>query len=207
MDRAHHRPVAGDSEIAEQVKVAARAHQAMIWSRVRQVNALRSLWREYYPAALVAFGTDLADRDALAILAVAPSPERGRRLSQARVETVLRKASRQRNIAATAATIKTGLRSQQLTARPGVVGAYAASALIAVRHTWRIASWQGPVGVYVCEGRCGGPPDSLPGPKGRPCGPQALPQWALRPQVNTPSGATRRLTSSPSRGVFGSVKG
>jgi transposase len=52
LDRAHHRPVAGDSEVAEHVKIATRAHQTMIWSRVRQVNALRSLLREYYPAAL-----------------------------------------------------------------------------------------------------------------------------------------------------------
>ena len=128
LDRAHHRPVAGDSEIAEHVKVAARAHQTMIWSRVRQVNALRSLLREYYPAALVAFGTDLAGRDALAVLAAAPTPEQGRRLSQARIETLLRKAGRQRNLAATAAKIKTALSSEQLTARPGVVPAYAASA-------------------------------------------------------------------------------
>ena len=62
LDRAHHRPIAGDSEIAEQSRSLARAHQTMIWSRVRQVNALRSLLREYYPAALAAFGTDLADR-------------------------------------------------------------------------------------------------------------------------------------------------
>jgi hypothetical protein len=34
----------------------------MIWSRVRQVNELRSLLREYCPAALAAFGTILADR-------------------------------------------------------------------------------------------------------------------------------------------------
>jgi hypothetical protein len=137
VDRAHHRPIAGDSELAEHVKVAARAHQTMIWSRVRQVNALRSLLREYYPAALVAFGTDLADRDALAVLAVAPSPEQGRRLSQARIESVLRRAGRQRNIAATAIQIKTALSSEQLTARPGVVPAYAASAsaLIAVLTT------------------------------------------------------------------------
>jgi hypothetical protein len=46
LDRAHHRPVAGDSEIAEHIKVAARAHQTMIWSRVRQVNTLRSMLRE-----------------------------------------------------------------------------------------------------------------------------------------------------------------
>jgi hypothetical protein len=134
LDRAHHRPIAGDSEIAEHVKVAARAHQTMIWSRVRQVNALRSLLREYYPAALAAFGTDLASPDALAVLAVAPTPERGRRLSQARIETLLRKAGRQRNITATAIKIKTALGSDQLAARPGVVGAYAASAsaLVAV---------------------------------------------------------------------------
>jgi Transposase/Transposase IS116/IS110/IS902 family len=137
LDRAHHRRVAGDSEIAEHIKVAARAHQTMIWSRVRQVNAFRSLLREYYPAALHAFGTDLADRDALAVLAAAPSPEQGRRLSQARIESLLRKAGRQRNIATAATKIKTALGSDQLTARPGVVPAYAASAsaLIAVLTT------------------------------------------------------------------------
>jgi len=130
-------PITGDSEIAEHVKVAARAHQRMIWSRVRQVNELRSLLREYYPAALAAFGTDLADRDALAVLAAAPSPEHGKRLSQARIETLLRRAGRQRNLAATAAKIKTALGSPQLGARPGVVPAYpgSASALIAVVTT------------------------------------------------------------------------
>ena len=137
LDRAHHRRIAGDSEIAEDVKVAARAHQSMIWSRVRQVNTLRSLLREYYPAALAVFGTDLASPDALVVLAAAPTPELGRRLSQARIETLLRKAGRQRNIAATAARIKTALGSDQLTARPGVVPAYAASAsaLVAVLTT------------------------------------------------------------------------
>jgi hypothetical protein len=80
--RAHRRPVAGDSEIAEHIKVAARAHQSMIWSRVRQVNTLRSMLREYYPADLAA----------------APSPDLGRRLSQARLESLLRKAGRQRNV-------------------------------------------------------------------------------------------------------------
>jgi hypothetical protein len=128
LDRTHHRPVAGDSELAEHVKVAARAHQTMIWSRVRQANMLRSLLREYYPAALNAFGTDLAGRDALAVLAAAPTPEQGRRLCQARIEALLRKAGRQRNLTTTAAKIKTALGSEQLSARPGVVPAYAASA-------------------------------------------------------------------------------
>jgi transposase len=128
LDRAHHRPVAGDSEIAEHVKIATRAHQTMIWSRVRQANTLRSLLREYYPAALAAFGGDLAGREALAVLTVAPSPDLGRRLSASRIETLLRRAGRQRNVAATAAKIRAALTSEQLTARPGVVPAYAASA-------------------------------------------------------------------------------
>ena len=134
LDRAHHRRIAGDSEIAEHVKIATRAHQTMIWSRVRQVNTLRSLLREYYPAALAAFGTDLAGRDALAVLTVAPSPDLGRRLSQARIETLLRRAGRQRNLASTAAKIRAALKSEQLTARPGVIPAYtaSASALLAV---------------------------------------------------------------------------
>ena len=140
LDRAHHRRIAGDSEIAEHVKIATRAHQTMIWSRVRQVNTLRSLLREYYPAALAAFGTDLAGRDALAVLTVAPTPDLGRRLTQSRIETLLRRAGRQRNLASTAATIRTALKSEQLTARPDVIPAYAASAsaLLAVLSTMAV---------------------------------------------------------------------
>ncbi len=52
----------------------ARTHQTMIWTRQRQANQLRSMLREFYPAALAAFGDDLAGRDALAVLAVAPTP-------------------------------------------------------------------------------------------------------------------------------------
>jgi transposase len=134
LDRAHHRPIAGDSAIAEHVKVVARAHQSMIWSRQRQANTLRSMLREYYPGALRAFAEDLAGREALAVLALAPTPEQGRELSTVRVEKALRAAGRQRNIASTAEKIVTALRAEQLAARPGVVAAYAAStrALVAV---------------------------------------------------------------------------
>src|SRR5674536_186744 len=52
LDRVHHRPVAGDSAIAEHVKVLARAHQSLVWSRQRQTNMLRSMLREFYPGAL-----------------------------------------------------------------------------------------------------------------------------------------------------------
>jgi Transposase len=159
LDRAHHRLVAGDTEIAEHIKVAARAHQTMIWSRVRQVNSLRSMLREYYPAALAAFGTDLAGREALAVLAAAPSPDRGRRLSQTRLESLLRKAGRQRNVAATAAKIRATLASEQLTARPGVVPAYAASALAliavlsAMAEQTEVLARQGGAGFWPAPGR------------------------------------------------------
>ncbi|MGS0684458.1 IS110 family transposase [Nakamurella sp. GG22] len=134
LDRAHHRPFAGDSDTAEHVKVLARTHQSMIWSRQRQANMLRSMLREFYPAALLAFGDDLTGRDALAVLAAASSPEQGRRLTTARVISVLRKAGRQRNHQAAAEQIIAALHTEQLTARAGVVPAYAAStsALVAV---------------------------------------------------------------------------
>jgi transposase len=37
LDRNHHRPIAGDSELAEAIKLLARAHQTAIWERTRQV--------------------------------------------------------------------------------------------------------------------------------------------------------------------------
>ncbi|HEX8969988.1 IS110 family transposase [Oryzihumus sp.] len=133
LDRAHHRPLAGDSALAEHVKVLARSHQNMIWARQRQTNLLRSMLREYYPAALVAF-EELGGRDALAVLAAAPTPEQGARLSLSRIQTLLRRAGRQRNLATRAAQIQAALRTEQLPARAEVVPAYAASttALVAV---------------------------------------------------------------------------
>ncbi len=66
-DRQHHRRVAPDSELQAAIKVLARAHQNLIWTRGRQTNALRSALREYYPGAMVAF-EDLAHPDATAVL-------------------------------------------------------------------------------------------------------------------------------------------
>jgi transposase len=137
LDRAHHRPAAGDSTVAEAVRLAARAHQTMIWTRQRSANTLRSLLRECYPAALLAFGADLAGRDSLAVLAAAPDPERGRRITPARVAALLRKAGRQRNLDRRAGDIVAALRTEQLTVRPGLEAAYATSvsALVAVLTT------------------------------------------------------------------------
>ncbi len=126
-DRHQHRPIAGDSELAEAVKVLARAHQNLIWTRQRQTNGLRSTLREFYPAALEAFGDDLAGRDALAVLAKAPTPAKGSVLRVTQIEAQLRAAGRQRYLRTRAEEIATALRSEQLAALPLVADAFGAS--------------------------------------------------------------------------------
>jgi Transposase/Transposase IS116/IS110/IS902 family len=113
-DRHNHRPVAGDSDLAEAVKIVARAHQRLIWSRQAQINSLRSMLREFYPAALDAFGTDLDSNDALAVLGRAPTPAQGRRLSRLSLASLLRRGGRQRGADARAAEIHAALRADQL---------------------------------------------------------------------------------------------
>jgi transposase len=126
-DRHNHRPVAGDSELAEAVKVLARTHQSLVWTRQRQLNQLRSLLREFYPGALAAFGTDLGGRDALAVLQLAPTPTGGRGLSRARLAAVLGRAGRQRRVQDRAAELQAALRAPQLAASPVVAEAYGAA--------------------------------------------------------------------------------
>jgi len=135
-DRHNHRTVAADSELLAGIKVLARAHQNLIWTRGRQTNALRNALREFYPGALDAF-EELHHPDALAVLAVAPDPTRGRKLSEARIVRALRRGGRQRNLERRAAEIRRALQAPQLTAPPLVVEAQAANtvALVAVITT------------------------------------------------------------------------
>jgi Transposase/Transposase IS116/IS110/IS902 family len=132
-DARNHRPVAGDSELAAAVKVLARAHQSLIWTRQRQTNQLRSTLREFYPGALVAF-EELASSDALAVLAVAPTPALGRQLSRSKIASALRRGGRQRRIEERAVEIQAALRTPQLEAPALVAEAMGASvaALVAV---------------------------------------------------------------------------
>src|SRR5215475_11707204 len=115
-DRHNHRQAAGDSDLAEAVKVLARAHQSAVWSRQRQVNALRSALREYYPAALAAFGTELAASDAVAVLSIAPTPDAGRALPRAKIAAALRRAGRRRNTEQRTREIQAALRADHLQA-------------------------------------------------------------------------------------------
>ena len=125
-DRHNHRLVAGDSTDVEAVKVLARAHQNLIWTRNQHTNTLRSALREYYPGALEAFD-DLHDRDALAILGRAPTPLQAASLSLSKIRSALKAAGRQRNLDARAQDIQSTLRAEQLTAPAAVTAAFAAS--------------------------------------------------------------------------------
>ena len=132
-DGHNHRPVAGDSELGEAIKVLARAHQGLLWTRRRQLNQLRSTLREFYPGALEAFD-DLGSADALAVLAIAPTPAQGRMLSRSKIAAALRRGGRQRRVDERAGTIQTALRAEQLEAPPLIANAMGTSvtALVAV---------------------------------------------------------------------------
>ena len=130
-DRHNHRAIAGDSADVEAIKVLARAHQNLIWSRTRHTNALRNALREYYPAALVAFD-DLAHGDALGVLGRAPTPEQGAKLDRPAIQSALKRGGRQRNIAERARQVQAALRSEQLAAPTAVSAAFGTTTRAAV---------------------------------------------------------------------------
>lgn len=72
-DAERHRPMPEDSEQVAAVAVLARAHQDAVWTQLRDAGRLRSLLREFFPAALAAF-PNLAIRTAITVLAAAPTP-------------------------------------------------------------------------------------------------------------------------------------
>jgi hypothetical protein len=131
-DRHRFRTIAGDSVEADAVKVLARAHQRLIWARQRHLNGLRATLRDFYPAALVAFGSDLAHPDALGVLASAPTPGQGRRMSVASITAALKRGGRKRYFEHRAREIQAALRSAQLAAPEGLADAYGASVAASV---------------------------------------------------------------------------
>jgi Transposase IS116/IS110/IS902 family len=123
--------VAADSGTVQAVKVLARAHQSMTWSRARQTNLLRSTLREFYPAALVAFD-NLAGADALEVLRLAPTPELGRTLSRSKIAAALRRGGRQRRVDERAGEVQAALRTDQLAAPAAISTAMGASVAASV---------------------------------------------------------------------------
>jgi hypothetical protein len=145
------REVAGDSALVEGIKLVARTHQTMIWDRQRHVLRLRSMLREYFPAALGAFEGvigDLAAADVLELLERAPDPDLAAHLSRAQIAAALKRA-RRRDIDTKTTTIQSVLRAQALRQPAVLATAYAAGvrslvAVIGVLNT-QIAVLQGQV--------------------------------------------------------------
>ncbi len=131
-DRHHHRRTAGDSEVAEALKVLARSHQNLVWPatarstrcarRCGSTTRRRSSWASS-PAP-----------DALGVLEVAPTPTLGRALSRKRIAAAITRAGRKRRAEERAAETQAILRQEQLAAPSALSEAMGASvaAMVAV---------------------------------------------------------------------------
>ncbi|MFF0094697.1 IS110 family transposase [Streptomyces canus] len=100
-DMHAHRPLPQDSDLARAVAVLARAQQDATWNRQQISNQLRSLLREYYPAALAAFEpwqNGLCRREAHELLKAAPTPTLAARLTRTQLQAAMKRAGRQRRI-------------------------------------------------------------------------------------------------------------
>ena len=131
-DRHLHRRAGGNTPRASAVRVVARAHQTLIWERTRHGNRLRAYLKAFYPAAIATFET-LTGRDALATLAIAPTPTQGRRLTVSQIRKALEKAGRKRNLEARAVEYQQGLKITHLAADPVIEDAYGATVIALVR--------------------------------------------------------------------------
>jgi transposase len=108
-DRHEHRPLPTDSELARALQVLARAQQDAVWATNQLVNQVRSLLREYYPAAIDAFAGKehgLARADARAVLSTAPTPAQAAGLTLAQYRAALKRAGRVRGIDAEAERLR-----------------------------------------------------------------------------------------------------
>jgi transposase len=102
IDAAAHRPLPADTELAQAIRVLARAQQDAVWARQQIGNQIRDLLKDFYPGALAAFAElpdgGLARADARTILAAAPTPAQAAALTPARLRRLLLKAGRHRHL-------------------------------------------------------------------------------------------------------------
>lgn len=116
-DAHAHRPLPADSELVRAIAVLARAGQDAAWATQQLANQLRSVLREFFPGALAAFQVKhvgLASVEARAVLAAAPTPTAAARLSIRRLEALLRRAGRQRNLRMWAERLHAAFATEQL---------------------------------------------------------------------------------------------
>jgi transposase len=112
-DLPAHRPLPADSELVQAVRVLARAHADAVGDRQQAQNKLRSLLREYYPAALATL-PDLSTITARTTLRLAPTPQAARSLAPDQLRAALVQAGRHTRLDAEVPRIVAGLRAEQL---------------------------------------------------------------------------------------------
>ncbi|MGW7169668.1 IS110 family transposase [Streptomyces sp. NPDC054884] len=113
-DMHAHRPLPNDSDLGRAIAVLARAQQDSLWNRQQLANQLRSLLREYYPAALAAvepWRNGLCRPEAREILTTAPTPTKAARLTRAQLQETLKRAGRKRGIEEEAERLRDVLRA------------------------------------------------------------------------------------------------
>lgn len=136
-DAEVHRALPADSELAQAIAVLARAQQDAVWDRTQASNKLRSHLREYYPGFLAAVAPlegVLTSPIARALLAAAPTPEQGAKLTRTQLRAVLKKAGRCRGIDAEADRLRKALRIPQMRQLPLVEQAMGRQALALLRR-------------------------------------------------------------------------
>lgn len=114
-DMHAHRAMPNDSDLARAVAVLARAQQDATWNRQQTANQLRSLLREYYPAALDAFAkwtNGLCRPEARELLKTAATPARAARLTRTQIQAALKRAGRKRGIEAEAVRLREVFRTE-----------------------------------------------------------------------------------------------
>ncbi|MFC9634353.1 IS110 family transposase [Streptomyces mirabilis] len=112
-DMHAHRPLPDDSDLARAIAVLARAQQDATWNRQQMSNQLRSLLREYYPAALDAFAAwtnGLCRPEARELLKLAPTPAKAAKLTRAQITSALKRSGRKRGVEADTERLREALR-------------------------------------------------------------------------------------------------
>lgn len=129
-DMPMHRPLPTDTDLA-------RAQQDATWNRRQIANQLRSLLREYYPAALDAFAAwanGLCRPEARELLKIAPTPTQAARLTRTQLRSALKRAGRSRGVEAEADRLRKVFRGDYATQSRLVEDALGKQALALLRQ-------------------------------------------------------------------------
>lgn len=109
-----HRPLPADTGPARAIATLARAQQEALQNRDQIANQLRSLLREYYPAALTVVAArqgGLCRAEARELFKAAPTPAQGARLTRTQLRAILKRAGRVRGVGAEVERLREILRA------------------------------------------------------------------------------------------------